>query len=108
MRCPPVAAQLVERLTRLLVVHLLLDRTITAILTISLCNPRVIGSFDAIEKALAPVSMDQRIELAKATNLISVSCASSIKTVNTVRNKLAHYDPKVGGDLSRVQELSSP
>ena len=97
----------VERMTRILVVHLLLDRALTALIAVSLLNPRVMPSYKSIEEALAPVSVNQRIELAKAAHLISASCASTIKTVNRVRNKLAHHYPKLGFGVAHVQEISS-
>jgi len=53
------------------------------------------------------VDMEKRIDLAKASNLISDSCASKMKHVNRVRNKLAHYQPKQGWGVQHVQELFS-
>ena len=53
------------------------------------------------------LEMEDRIELANLSGLISNSCASNMRTVNTIRNKLAHYHPKQGWQVSYVQELSS-
>jgi hypothetical protein len=51
--------------------------------------------------------MADRIAMAKASHLISDTCASNMRTVNTIRNKLAHYHPDQGWEVSYVQELSS-
>jgi hypothetical protein len=96
-----------ERMTRLLLVHLMLDRAVTAVLTVKFLDRRLLAPFPKIEAAVAPLDMSSRIELAKAAHLISDSCASDMKTVNTVRNKLAHYQPKLGWGVEHVQELSS-
>ena len=98
----------VERLTRLLVIHLLLDRALTAVITMNFLNSRVSSSFKKLEEVLASLPLSRRIEIAEAAQLISTDCARRIKSVNRVRNKLAHYQPKLGFDMTHVQELSSP
>lgn len=95
-----------ERMTRLLILHLLLDRAVTVVLTTRVLD-RSKPAFSEIEALLAVLEMEMRIDLAKAAHLISPSCASDIKTVNTVRNKLVHYQPKRGWGMGHVQELSS-
>jgi len=97
----------IERMTRLLLVHLMLDRAVTAVLTVKFLDRRLLAPFSKIEAAVAPLDMAMRIDLAQASHLISASCASGMRTVNTVRNKLAHYQPKRGWGMEHVQELSS-
>ena len=94
-------------LTRLLLMHLMLDRAVTSVLVMRFPDPRLIPSYANIEAILAPLDVSTRIDLAKASHLISPSCASNIKTVNTVRNKLVHYQPKLGFGVAHVQEISS-
>jgi hypothetical protein len=95
------------RLTRLLLMHLMLDRAVTAVLAVRFLDARLMPSYENIEAILAPLDVSTRIDLAKASHLISASCASNIKTVNTVRNKLMHYQPKLGFGVAHVQEISS-
>jgi hypothetical protein len=85
--------------------HLLLDRMLTAALTL-----RIVGlapSFSKTEAAMADLSMEKRINLAKVLGAISDSCADDIKAVNKVRNKFAHYHPNHGRQLNNLPELSS-
>lgn len=97
----------IERMTRILLLHLMLDRALTALLTLQFLNQRLLAPFDKIEAAVAPVSISKRIELAKAAHLISATCAGGIKTVNKVRNQLAHYQPQLGPGVGHVIEISS-
>ena len=93
-----------ERLLRLLVMHLVLDRTVTARVALNLSKSS--SSFSTIEAAVARVPMEKRIDLARAIGAISDSCADDMKAVNQVRNKCAHYNPHIG-KLTRVPEVSS-
>lgn len=97
----------VERLTRLLALHLTLDGSLTDVITMSFIHAPSWPSFKKVETVVASLPMHKRIELAEASLLISASCAKSIKMVNCVRNNLAHHQPKVGRDMARVHELSS-
>ena len=96
----------IDRLVRLLVMHLLLDRAIMAGLTLRLIDHES-PDFSKIEAKVAKVEMGKRIELAKAANIISDSCAKDIHAVNDVRNNFAHYQPHKGWELDTIQELSS-
>ena len=51
--------------------------------------------------------MSRRIELAQASYLITDSCAHGMKTVNSLRNKVAHSNPKFGMGVKHIKELSS-
>ena len=94
-------------LVRLLVVHLMLDRSVTAVLAVRFLDRRLLAPPSKIEAAVAPLPMSRRMQLAQASRLISNSCAKDMKTVNRVRNKLAHYDPRSGWGVSHVKEISS-
>src|SRR5690349_6135479 len=87
-----------KRMNRILVLRLLLDRAVTAILTTKVVDHSSAtysyADFAKIEVVLTFIDMEDRIELANASGLISDSCASNMRTVNTIRNKLAHYQPK--------------
>jgi len=97
----------VNRLLRILVWHLLLDRLMTELLSLN-----SIGSsweqFEKVQNVMARLEMDTRIDLAKASQTISDSTARKIRTVNTIRNSLAHYTPKKGWNLTHIPELTSP
>ena len=93
-------------LVRLLVVHLMLDRSVTAVLAVRFLDRRLLAPPSKIEAAVAPLPMSRRMQLAQASRLISNSCAKDMKTVNRVRNKLAHYDPRSGWGVRRKSPLS--
>ncbi len=94
-----------DRLTRLLVLHLLLDRAITALVSCKFHQKRT--TFFEVEKSVAALPIGGRIDLLRAGCFISASCARDIRAVNKARNDLAHYQPKLGFELSFVNELSS-
>jgi len=98
--------EMVDRLVRLLLIHLVMDRTITAVLTVRLIkdNPNV---FDEVETELARFNLSSRIRLAKAAGAISEPCANDMHEVNNVRNLFSHYDPRLQGGLAGVKEIDS-
>jgi len=98
--------EMIKRLVRILVVHFMLDRGVTDLLAMKLLESTP-GQFEKIHQVLARLEMKTRIELAKASQVISDSTASRIKSVNTTRNKLAHYQPQKGWGLAHIPELSS-
>lgn len=96
---------MVDRLLRILVLHFLLDRTLTAILTVRLAKDA-----SAVSKTMEEVAilfMDDRIRLARVSGVISTSCAKAMTKVNDVRNKIAHFKPKRGWGLANLKALSS-
>jgi hypothetical protein len=97
---------MVDRLVRLLVMHLLLDRTLTAVLTLTMTDG-VSSTFGDVEPAVAKLEMAKRIGLAKASKIVSDSCADDIYAVNDARNNVAHYQAKTGWKLDTVKELLS-
>lgn len=97
-----------ERLTTLLAMHLMLDREVTALLSLQLIAPRMSRSLEKTEEAVSRVTFDNRVRMAHAACLISDSCAADIKAVNSVRNKFAHCHPKgTKGSKGMVPEISS-
>ena len=98
--------EMVERLVRLLLIHLVMDRTITAVLTVKLVkeNPT---AFDEVESELVRLNLSSRIRLVKACAAVSDSCANDMHEVNNVRNRFSHYDPKLQGGLAAVKEIAS-
>ena len=102
-------------LVRLLVVHLMLDRSVTAVPAVRFLDRRLLAPPSKIEAAVAPLPMSRRMQLAQASRLISNSCAKDMKApvvscimfADRVRNKLAHYDPRSGWGVSHVKEISS-
>ena len=97
---------MVDRVVWLLVMHLILDRTLTTVLTVQLTDPAVPNVRKA-EAEVARLPTGSRIRLASASGLISTSCAADLKAVNAARNKLAHYDPTLGYGLQGVPEIAS-
>jgi hypothetical protein len=106
LECLGINDEEAERLVRLLLMHLILDRGITGLLAMKLADASASSSLTKIEAGVATISMDKRIDLAKSLNVISDSCAADIKEVNKVRNKFAHYKPSSGWDL-KVEEIST-
>lgn len=98
--------EMIKRLVRIMVVHFLLDRFLTILITNKLLGSSP-DSFEKIQKVIAPLEVETRIDLANASQLISDSTASKVRTVNTIRNKLAHYQPKKGWGFGHIPELSS-
>ena len=99
--------EMIKRMVRIMVMHFLLDRFLTVVLTNKLLGSSP-DSFEKTQVVIAELEMETRIKLAKASQVISDSTASTIKVVNTTRNKLAHYQPKRGWDFAHIPELSSP
>ncbi|MBA2487463.1 MAG: hypothetical protein H0V35_15490 [Nitrospira sp.] len=94
-----------DRLTRLLVLHLVLDRTLTGMVALRFLGGT--SSFSKIEETVATLPVSKRIDLLKTAHIISDSCAQNLKAVNSARNNLAHYQPKLGYGLDNVKEISS-
>jgi hypothetical protein len=112
-RWKPIMTQLglkdedmVDRLVRLLLTHLVMDRTITALLTVKLIKDKA-DAFVEVENELTRINLSSRIRLAKACGGISDSCANDMHEVNNVRNQFSHYDPKLQGGLAAVKEIAS-
>lgn len=95
-----------DRLIRLVVLHIAIDRVLTALLAMRLYNASP-ESFSEVEDELATVPMGKRINLARASRLISDTCQKNIHVLNGVRNRFAHYHPKEGWGLGHIEELSS-
>lgn len=97
-----------ERLTRLLVVHLLLDR----LLTIGLIKKKILQSSSSDAPDLKKITNDTsdlrfaaRVGLAEGLGIVTPAIAAAMSEVNKVRNSLVHYKPKLGGKGWAVDEV---
>src|SRR6266851_3909588 len=85
----------VDRLTRVLVVHSLLDRLVTLVLATKIASSRESAEAPDVEKALAD---------------IAPAVAESVAEVDQVRHKLAQHRPpraKPPWDVGDIEELTS-
>jgi hypothetical protein len=98
--------EMVERLVSILLIHLVMDRSITSVLTVQLIKDNA-AAFDEVESELARSNLASRIRLAKASGVISDACASDMLDVNNIRNLFSHYNPKLQGGLAAVNEIAS-
>jgi len=103
----------VDRLTRLLVVHSLLDRLVTLVLATKIASSSESEVAPGIEKALAdvaPLPMPARIDLGSALGVVAPAVAESVAEVDRVRNRLAHPKPARGRppwDVGDIEEIAS-
>jgi hypothetical protein len=96
-----------DRLLRILLVHLMLDRFITSILTLHLvAKAAKSANLESVELLIADMSIAQRADMCVALGIATDAWKSDFSALNKVRNKLSHYKPKSG--LDKVKELSSP
>jgi len=102
----------IQRLTKLLAMHLMIDSLLTAALSAQFLNrrPGVEAEASKIEEIVNRIAITARIDLARTAQVISDSCAADLKAVNAVRNRFAHChpeDPKEGWGLEKVSEITS-
>ena len=103
----------IDRLTRVLVVHTLLDRLVTLVVATKLVSSSKSKEAPDIEKALgdiAPLPIPTRVDLGSVLGVVSAGVTESILEVNRVRNRLVHFKPargKPGWDVSDVEEIAS-
>jgi hypothetical protein len=103
----------VDRLTRVLVVHSLLDRLVTLVLATKIASSRESAEAPDVEKALAdiaPLPMPTRIDLGSALGVLAPAVAESVAEVDQVRHKLAQHRPpraKPPWDVGDIEELTS-
>ena len=103
----------VERLTRVLVLHSLLDRLITAVLATTLASRRDAKKASNTGKALsdiAPLAIGTRVDLATIVGVAAPGVAESIMEVNRLRNTLVHFKSvpgTVGWNVSEAEEIAS-
>jgi hypothetical protein len=101
-------------LSRILVVHLLVDRFLTLLVSAKLATssqskepPPDVGKTIA---NIAPLSVPTRLDLASTLGLLTASIAESILEINRVRSRLVHFKPtggKPGWDVDGVEEIAS-
>ncbi|HSB40588.1 MAG TPA: hypothetical protein VLK28_02060 [Methylomirabilota bacterium] len=100
----------VQRLSRLLLVQLLLDRLVAVMLAGKLASPGAGPEIGALLADVAPLPLPARIELAARLGLIAPAIAESLAEAGRVRDRLLHGKPprgKPGWDVSGAEELAS-
>ena len=103
----------VDRLTRVLVVHSLLDRLVTLVLATKIASSRESAEGPDVEKALAdiaPLPLPTRIDLGSALGVLAPAVAESVVEVDRVRHRLAQHRPpraKPPWDVGDIEELTS-
>lgn len=107
------ADEKVDRLTRVLVVHSLLDRLVTLALATKLASSsesKAAPDIEATLRDIVPLPIPTRVDLASRLGVVAPGVAESIVEVNRVRNSLVHFKPprgKPGWDMSDADELAS-
>ena len=95
-----------DRLLRLLLTHLTLDRVITSGLALRLVmGPSTGVNLETLSKNLAELTISKRAKLCVALGIASKNWKNDFDAFNAVRNRLSHFNPKVG--LDQVKELHS-
>jgi hypothetical protein len=103
----------VDRLTRLLVVHSLLDRLVTLVLATKIASSSESEAAPGIETAVAdvaPLPMPARIDLGSALGVVAPAVAESVAEVDRVRSRLAHPKSARGRppwDVGDIEEIAS-
>jgi hypothetical protein len=97
----------VDRFTRLLAVHSLLDRLVTLVLA------RKLADIETALDAMASLPIGSRVALALTLNVVSPAAAESILEIDRARNGLVHSKPTrgkpawdVGGAVESVAQES--
>ena len=107
------ATEKVDRLSRVLVVHSLLDRLVTLVLATKIASSSESPQAPGIDKALAEIAalpMPARIELGSALGVVAPALAESIAELDRVRNGLARPRPARGQppwDVGDIEEIAS-
>ena len=104
----------VDRLTRVLVVHFLLDRLVTVALATKLASNS--NSIEAPDIAntlsdIALMPLPTRATLASIMGVVAPAVAESIVEVNRLRNRLVQVKPtlgQAGWEVSDADEIASP
>lgn len=102
-----------DRLTRVLVVHFLLDRLVTLVLATKFASTRESTEAPDIGKTLmdiASLPIPVRVDLASMLGVVAQGVAEGILEVNRVRNGLVHFNPTPGKptwDVSAADEIAS-
>jgi len=99
-----------ENLTRLVGLHMVLDRMLTLRLLTALCGLSAIrsGTVEKLASTVAEISFGRRLALAKDSGLLSDESASDLTEVNRVRNSLLHFRPRSKEGFSGIPEINSP
>jgi len=103
----------VDRLTRVLVVHFLLDRLVTVALETKLASGSKSIEAPNISNALSDIALmpiPTRVNLAAILGVIAPAVAESIVEVNSLRNRLVQVKAaigKAGWDVTAADEIAS-
>jgi hypothetical protein len=103
----------VDRLSRLLVVHALLDRLLTLVVATKIASSRESTEAPDVEKALAdiaPLPLPARVGLGSALGVLTPAVAESLAEIERVRHSLARHRPpraKPPWDVGDVAEIAS-
>jgi hypothetical protein len=103
----------VDRLTRVLVVHFLLDRLVTLVLATKFASSRESTKAPDVGKALmdiASLPLPVRVDLASMLGVVAPRVAEGILEVHRVRNGLVHLEPTPGKpawDVSAADEITA-
>jgi hypothetical protein len=101
-----LAADPWKRLTEVVTLHMALDRFLFLRVTVGLTA--VAGeraNVDRITRRVSKVRFGARLDLAQDTGWIGEDLAADIAAVNTLRNRLLHFDVQRG--LDSVPEIAS-
>jgi len=84
-------------LTQLITLHMLLDRLVTLKVIYGVSTGKGggkrIANVSRIEKRVARLSFDHRLQIAEAAGWIAPDVAADVAAVNSLRNKLLHFHP---------------
>ncbi len=102
-----------ERVMRLLVIHLILDRLLSVLLAGRMVPEPDNSSLVEAIRELAKLQFASRLKLAKALGMLSSELARDIGEINRVRNDFIHFKPKkgtklmTGWNLDEIPEIAS-
>jgi hypothetical protein len=103
----------VDRLSRVLVVHALLDRLLTLVVAAKIASSRETTEAPDVEKALAdiaPLPLPARVGPGSALGVLTPAVAESLAEIERVRQGLARHRPpraKPPWDVGDVAEIAS-
>ena len=96
-----------DNVMRVVTLHLVLDRLLTALITHHLRAPGVSADIVwNVMKAVGALNFARRIELAEKSQWLPADVAADVREINRVRNKLLHFDPQ-RQRLDHVSEIAS-
>jgi len=94
----------VNRLMRLLVLHMLADRVLSGTVVLAMRPP---GGGDKALNKVAEIGFAQRIDIAELCGAISETIATDLRVLNKVRNAFSHFKPARGWGFEEMPELAT-